>query len=140
MATREENLKKINTELEKLSDEQLDKVVGGFATVYIFLYSRDGDNVTYLKDPIGIPANLVNPASWIMSNISLFKDNMAKATSSYGAFRSMCQSFANDNASQWKKPLTWGNIVLSAGVPGLNNLRNMTSVMDGMPSFERFYA
>ena len=29
MATREENLKKINEELEKLSDEELDKVAGG---------------------------------------------------------------------------------------------------------------
>ena len=30
MATREENLKKINDELEKLDDEQLEKVAGGF--------------------------------------------------------------------------------------------------------------
>jgi len=29
MATREENLKKINDELEKLDDEELDKVAGG---------------------------------------------------------------------------------------------------------------
>ncbi len=29
MATREENLKKINDELEQLSDEELDKVAGG---------------------------------------------------------------------------------------------------------------
>ena len=29
MATREENIKKINIELEKLSDEELDKVAGG---------------------------------------------------------------------------------------------------------------
>ena len=29
MATREENLKKINDELEKLDDEQLDKIAGG---------------------------------------------------------------------------------------------------------------
>ena len=29
MATREENLKKINEELEKLDDEQLDAVAGG---------------------------------------------------------------------------------------------------------------
>lgn len=29
MATREENLKKINAELEKLSDEQLEKIAGG---------------------------------------------------------------------------------------------------------------
>ena len=30
MANREENLKKINEELEKLSDEELEKVAGGF--------------------------------------------------------------------------------------------------------------
>ena len=30
MATREENLKKINDELEKLTDEELDDVAGGF--------------------------------------------------------------------------------------------------------------
>jgi len=30
MATREENLKKINDELEKLDDEELEKVAGGF--------------------------------------------------------------------------------------------------------------
>ena len=29
MATREENLKKINTELEKLTDDELDQVAGG---------------------------------------------------------------------------------------------------------------
>jgi len=31
MATREENLKKINDELEKLDDEQLEKIAGGSA-------------------------------------------------------------------------------------------------------------
>ncbi len=30
MAKREENIKKINEELEKLSDEELEKVAGGF--------------------------------------------------------------------------------------------------------------
>ena len=34
MATREENIKKINDELEKLSDEELDKVAGGFYARY----------------------------------------------------------------------------------------------------------
>ena len=29
MATREENLKKINVELEKLSDDELEKIAGG---------------------------------------------------------------------------------------------------------------
>ncbi|MBR4903613.1 MAG: bacteriocin [Selenomonadaceae bacterium] len=30
MATRDENLKKINAELEKMSDEELEQVAGGF--------------------------------------------------------------------------------------------------------------
>ena len=33
MATREENLKKINDELEKLDDNELDKVAGGITKV-----------------------------------------------------------------------------------------------------------
>ncbi|MBR4383659.1 MAG: hypothetical protein IKP64_08885 [Selenomonadaceae bacterium] len=35
MTTREENLKKINEELEKLDDEQLDKVAGGSWGIYL---------------------------------------------------------------------------------------------------------
>ncbi|MBE8949026.1 MAG: hypothetical protein SR3Q1_00275 [Quinella sp. 3Q1] len=34
MATREENLKKINEELEKLDDEELDKVAGGVIPIF----------------------------------------------------------------------------------------------------------
>ena len=34
MATREENLKKINNELEKLDDEQLEKIAGSFNQLY----------------------------------------------------------------------------------------------------------
>ena len=34
MASREENIKKINAELGKLSDEELEKVVGGFYARY----------------------------------------------------------------------------------------------------------
>jgi len=33
MATREENLKKINAELEKLDDDELDKVSGGVVQI-----------------------------------------------------------------------------------------------------------
>ena len=34
MTTREENLKKINAELEKLDDDELDKVAGGSGKIY----------------------------------------------------------------------------------------------------------
>ena len=34
MATREENLKKINDELELLSDEQLDEIAGGVNVIF----------------------------------------------------------------------------------------------------------
>lgn len=33
MATREENLKKINSELERMSDEQLEQVAGGWCHI-----------------------------------------------------------------------------------------------------------
>ena len=33
MATREENIKKINEELEKLDDEQLEKIAGGWTDI-----------------------------------------------------------------------------------------------------------
>ena len=139
MATREENIKKINEglnkHLEQMSDEELEKVVGGIMTAYIFLYANEGDHVTYFKNPIGIPAG-ANPASWLLANYK-FLQNQDKATASYSDFRSMCQSFADDNASQWKKPLTWGNIVMSAGMKDINQ---MTSLTDMGINFERFYA
>ena len=37
MTNREENLKKLNDELEKLSDEELDKVAGGGNFFYTYL-------------------------------------------------------------------------------------------------------
>ena len=44
MATREENIKKINDELEKLSDEELDKVAGGeILRVLVFDQKKDPD-------------------------------------------------------------------------------------------------
>ena len=45
MANREENLKKINAELEQLSDEELEKIAGGF-------YARS--NVDYVKPDVNI--------------------------------------------------------------------------------------
>ena len=35
MATREDNIKKINDELEKLDDEQLEQIAGGLIVRYI---------------------------------------------------------------------------------------------------------
>ncbi len=51
MATREENLKKINAELEAMSDEELDKVAGGHASEIVddsrFLNSLNGSTDRY---------------------------------------------------------------------------------------------
>lgn len=56
MATREENLKKINDELEKLDDEQLDKVAGGtfrmFETIGMFDQNPNTDNDSNRLDVI----------------------------------------------------------------------------------------
>ncbi|MBQ4403089.1 MAG: hypothetical protein II857_01635 [Selenomonadaceae bacterium] len=47
MATRDENLKKINDELEKLSDEQLEQIAGGR-----LMYIDDSDMEKDLKSII----------------------------------------------------------------------------------------
>ena len=52
MATREENLKKINAELEMMSDEQLDRVVGG-STREIAGDSRFLNDLAGLCTPLG---------------------------------------------------------------------------------------
>ena len=55
MATREENLKKINDELEKLDDEQLEQVAGG-ATGYIyFKNSNQTSNTDTDSNPLKNP-------------------------------------------------------------------------------------
>ena len=56
MANREENLKKINAELEQLSDEELEKIAGGF-------YARS--NVGDVKPDV----NSSNPADSNQSRI-----------------------------------------------------------------------
>ena len=55
MANREENLKKINDELEKLSDEELDKVAGGGDTPeeIVELLKKYGDLIKNTDKPIG---------------------------------------------------------------------------------------
>ena len=50
MATREENLKKINEQLEKLDDDELDKVAGG---TYKDFFSVDDPS---LRKPNQIPS------------------------------------------------------------------------------------
>ena len=61
MATREENLKKINDELEKLSDEQLDKVAGG-AHYYPTSISCITPNTDTDSNPLSNPKAAV---SWL---------------------------------------------------------------------------
>ena len=53
MATREENIKKINDELEKLSDEQLEQVAGGIRPPYIYDSNTEKDLNT-IKDSIKV--------------------------------------------------------------------------------------
>ena len=46
MATREENLKKINDELEKLDDEQLEQIAGGYSQWHNLDSIADGNQNT----------------------------------------------------------------------------------------------
>ncbi|MBQ6297174.1 MAG: hypothetical protein IJK81_05720 [Selenomonadaceae bacterium] len=57
MATREENLKKINDELEKLSDDELEQVAGGFKGYPYYPYIR---NQAQNTDPDSNQLNILN--------------------------------------------------------------------------------
>lgn len=57
MATREENLKKINDELEKLDDEELEKVSGGF-----YARSKGGEMEDKIINVRGSADNLADSA------------------------------------------------------------------------------
>ena len=106
--------KKIVLKEEILSDEQLDKVVGGIMTAYVFFYAKSGDNVYYFKEPLA-----VGVGSWgvLYSNIKtaysafVAKDLLQQATSS--EFNEICQDYADKKASQWSNPMTYGNVVLA---------------------------
>ena len=54
MATREENIKKINAELENLTDEQLEKIAGGFNQLYqqnlIIFQEQNPQQPSQIKD------------------------------------------------------------------------------------------
>ena len=117
MTTREENLKKINDKLEMLSDEELEKVVGGFMTAYFFLCGKVGDKYVYTKDPIAVGVT-TDPVDFLKDNIGFFADAANKSliaisdTYPSGTF----QKFADNNASCWTKPARWGNVVFSLDV------------------------
>ena len=118
MATREENLKKINEKLEKLSDEQLENVVGGSCTAYFFLYEKGDDGkIHYLKDPIKADYT-VNPFDFINTNAKILQDAIAGnlAQVSDNVPTGMYQDFANKNAWQFWDMDTWGNLVFAADI------------------------
>lgn len=58
MATREENLKKINEELEKLSDDELEKVAGGYDSLRHCYSVADGNqNTAPAENQLGVTRN-----------------------------------------------------------------------------------
>ena len=64
MANREENLKKINAELEQLTDDQLEQIAGGTVTEYREICNAFANN-PILKGVLEIPENV--PLANLMS-------------------------------------------------------------------------
>ena len=62
MATREENLKKINEQLEKLDDEQLEQIAGGF-----YARSKGGEMEDKIIHVRGSADNLADSAKNYLS-------------------------------------------------------------------------
>ena len=99
MSTREENLKKINAELEQLSEEQLDKVAGGYASEV----KRDSMLMCKLglMNEIVTNPNVVAPfknleRAWAKLNITMIYNN--KGYNEY--YNSKGESIPRDKALQ----------------------------------------
>ena len=98
MATREDNIKKINDELEKLSDDELDKVAGG--SMYetsldaSFLYGLNGSCGLYSAEQVlGGKHDAEIAAAWKSVGI-LAKINSGKR-SSFGEYTGIYAGDAN---------------------------------------------
>ena len=60
MATREENLKKINDELEKLDDEQLEQIAGGKAKIYMLEQNQETDTAQNIfQNQLGVKKSIL---------------------------------------------------------------------------------
>ncbi len=99
MPTREENLKKINAELEQLSEEQLDKVAGGYASEV----KRDSMLMCKLglMNEIVTKPNAVDPfrnleRAWAKLNITMIYNH--KGYNEY--YNSKGESISRDKALQ----------------------------------------
>lgn len=85
MATREENLKKINDELEAMSDEELDNVAGGTYKEYheldeLLPYSDD--NFTFGNTIVKSPEYIHD---WLKSNLNIDAEiNIGFSMDDYG--------------------------------------------------------
>ena len=72
MSTREEKIKKINDELEKLSDEELDGVAGGTS---LETYA-DGDELVKRGLLSAEDALSSAPVRNVLNKIAVYKDNL----------------------------------------------------------------
>lgn len=123
-------MNKIVLQDEILCDEQLDQVVGGVMTAYVFFYMKDGNQVHYFKEPLA-----VGFGSWgtLYSNIktaySAFVAKDLLQQTNLSNFNEICQDYADKKASQWANPMTYGNVVLALCV------ENGSGLLNGVPNF-----
>ena len=107
-------------ENEKLEEEQLDNVVGGAFTVYVFGYVEiPGSNkIMAMKAPVPIstPVGLVGAMLdiWGYLNKTHPSGGGFWKETTYDEYRAEARDFAKEHASRWNNPTTWGNIVITA--------------------------
>ena len=106
---------KINA--QKLTEGQMECVIGGIAKMFIFLTAHIDGKYYYTRTPIKVGIGS-DPSDYINDNIGFFSNaankDLISTSNSYPS--SEFQSFANEYASHWKDPTTWGNLVYSVDV------------------------
>lgn len=99
---------------QKLDERQLECVVGGLAKMFIFLTTRIDGKYYYTKSPLKV-AITTDPSDFMNNNIEYFTNKDLIAVSN--SYPSSCfQRFADEYASHWSDPTTWGNLVYAVDV------------------------
>ena len=98
----------------KMNETELNLVVGGFFTAYVFPYLQSGNDIICFEQPLTVSISL-DPYT---AMLNLVKDNMdhlkGSATgrcTSMDEFNKFVKDFNKKNGSQWLKPATYGNVV-----------------------------
>ena len=118
--------RKISKSNAKLTEIEMEQVVGGFMTGYFFPFVKAEKEgwVMWIEEPITIAASLdpYTAVCELFGNNFQFCVESSKGhykVTSENEFKKFVKDYDNKHGSQWSKPATYGNVIATV------NLANM---------------